>query len=101
MIHEIVNFLQIATLPDLEFMLRAMSSAHLSVSRLQQLASILVGAGYLERYGEYGHLKVRAEKAPLLLVKEGEVKLHNELSIELASVYLDADSEFRRILGSV
>lgn len=101
LIFEIVNFLTISTIDDIEFMLRAMSSSHLSVPKFRQLTSILVGASYLEQVGEFGHLKVNQDKGFLLLVKEGELEERNELSLSLAEIYQDADAEFKRLLEGI
>lgn len=101
LIFEIVNFLTVSTIDDIEFMLRSMSSAHLSIVKFRQLTSILVGAGYLEQIGEFGHLKVNKQKDFLLLVKEGERDKRNELSLLLAEIYQDADAEFKQLLEGI
>ncbi len=95
LIYEIVRFLNILTIKDIEFFLRALSSSHVSVPRIHQISSILVGSGMLTEVGDYGHLKATNGTVDLLKVVEGSVSERNELKLTMAGVYQNSDMEFR------
>lgn len=101
LIHEVVRFLTIATIEDVKFIFRAISDAHLSVSKLHQIASILVGSKHLVEYGEFGHLRVNPAKSVLLEVSSGNVTEQNELRLELANLYQDNGGEFKILVDGV
>ena len=101
LVHEVVRFLTIATIEDLNFIFRAMSNGHLSVSKLHQIASILVGSNHLIEYGEFGHLRSSPTKEPLLDVSDGNVTEHHELRMQLANLYQDLGGEFKALVDGV
>ncbi|MEW9305234.1 retron St85 family effector protein [Labrys neptuniae] len=99
--HEIVNFLTIATIDDIKFIFNAMSGAHLSLSKLHQVASILVGSKHLLEYGDFGHLRVNPSKQPLLELSDGKVSERHELRLELANLYQDEGWEFKALVDGL
>ncbi|WP_133253000.1 retron St85 family effector protein [Rhizobium wuzhouense] len=101
LVHEIVSFMSIATLDDIEFILRGLSESHLSVHRFHQITSILVGSKYLETFGDYGHLRPSTTKGSLLKVVEGRRTEYNDLRLELASVYQDVGGDFLNLIGGL
>lgn len=101
LIHEVVRFLTITTIDDLKYIFRAMSDGHLSVSKLHQIASILVGSTHLIEYGEFGHLRANPLKSSLLEISTGNVTEQNELRLELASLYQDSGGEFKALVDGV
>lgn len=101
LIHEVVRFLTITTIEDLKYIFRAMSDGHLSISKLHQIASILVGSQHLVEYGEFGHLRVNPTKSDLLEVSNGNATEHNALRLELANLYQDNGGEFKVLVDGV
>lgn len=101
LIHEIVRFMSMATISDIEYILRGMSGAHLSVHKVHQITSILVGSGYLERHGNYGHFVSKKAKGPLLRITDGKRSDYNELRIELAAVYQSIGGDFLALIGGL
>lgn len=99
--HEAVRFLTIATIEDLKYIFRSMSDGHLSVNKLHQIASILVGSKYLIEYSEFGHLRANSEKSALLEISSGNATEHNELRLELANLYQDSGGEFKTLVDGV
>jgi hypothetical protein len=99
LIHIIVDFLGIATIPDILYMLRSIFGGKISPSRSRQICSILVGAKYLKEFGDYGHL-ARTSKPGLMTVKVGHKSTEAELKLQLAALYQRADQEFVNILES-
>ena len=101
LIHEIVSFMSIATIGDIEYILRGLSGSHLSVHRFHQITSILVGSKYLEQYGNYGHLRASGAKGQLLKVTDGKRNEYNELRVNLAAVYQDVGGDFLALIGGL
>ncbi|MBP2559869.1 hypothetical protein J2857_002638 [Neorhizobium galegae] len=101
LIHEIVSFMSIATLDDIEFILRGLSGSHISIHQFHQITSILVGSKYLETYGDYGHLRPSATKGNLLKVVEGRRTEYNELRLDLAAVYQEVSGDFLKLIGGL
>ena len=99
LVYEIVRFLDILTIKDIEFFLRAMSSSHISVARVHHIASILVGSGMLTEVGDYGHFKATNGAVDLLKLVDGSVSERNELKLAMAGVYQNSDIEFRDLAG--
>lgn len=100
LVHEVVRVLTVATIEDLKFIFRGMSDGHLSVSKLHQVASILVGSKYLLEVGEFGHLYANSDKGTLLDVSDGKVTEYHEIKLELANLYLD-DPDFHALIGGL
>ena len=98
LIHQCFEILSTATFADVVFMLRAIFGGVLSVPRVRQLASVLVGAKYLIRIGEFGHYYVNPSKKKLLKIREGKASLQSQILAELGTTYLSSDAEFLRIL---
>ncbi len=101
LIHEIVDFMSLATLDDVEFILRGLSESHLSLKQFHHITSILVGSKYLETYGQYGHLRPNTTKGNLLKVVDGRRAEYNELRLELAAAYQDVGGEFLHLIGGL
>lgn len=101
LVHEIVSFMSIATIDDIEFILRGLSDSHLSVHQFHQITSILVGSKYLETYGDYGHLRASTTKGSLLKIVEGRRTEYNDLRLELAAVYQDVGGDFLSLIGGL
>lgn len=101
LIHEIVSFMSIATLDDIEFILRGLSGSQISIHQFHQITSMLVGSKYLETYGDYGHLRPSATKGDLLKVVEGKRTEYNELRLDLAAVYQEVGGDFLKLIGGL
>lgn len=92
--------LSIVTVDDIEFFMRGLFSGHIGTSKTKQIVSILVGSGRLVEVGNYGHLKVGDEDNLILQIKDGAKTERDVLKLDLATVFLGADSEFRSLLGA-
>ena len=101
LIHEVVSFMSIATIGDIEFILRGISGSHLSIHKAHQITSILVGSKYLEQYGDYGHLRTNKAKGPLLKITDGKRNEYNELRLDLAALYQDIGGDFLALIGGL
>lgn len=98
LIHKICAILSICTIEDIEFFLRSIFSSQISSPLTRKLTSILVGAKYLVRIGEYGHVHVSTEKSSFLKTRDGYLTEESELRIELAALYESGDQEFASIV---
>ena len=94
MLHAIVHMCGIATDTDIHYLLRAIFKNRLSIPKIQQLLSILVGSAYLRFIGEYGHLTSNTGKPPLATVRPGLKNEETNLRLSLAEAYQDGDPEF-------
>ncbi len=96
----LVSMLGIATVEDIEFMLRGMFSSHFSPSKTKKIISLLVGSGRLVEVGDYGHLKTSDTENLILKIKDGAKTKRNVLKVDFSTVYLGADPEFVALVGA-
>ena len=99
-IQSMVALLHIATIEDIEFFLRGLFSGHIGTSATKQIVSILVGSGRLVEIGTYGHLKVSDNDNLILQIKDGAKTERDVLSVDISTVFLGADPDFRSLLGA-
>lgn len=99
-IQMLVSFLRIATVEDIEYILRGLFSGHIAPSKTKQIVSILVGSRRLIDVGEYGHLKSSDDDNLILRLRDGAKTEHDVLKVDLSAVYLGADPDFRALLGA-
>lgn len=98
LIREIVVLMTIATLDDLEFIMRGLFSGIIAPSRIKKITSILVGSGHLFEVGDFGHLAVKKNLNSILVIRDGAIERKEELLLTLASIYPDAEPEFLQLL---
>lgn len=104
LIYQSVKLLRIATISDVLFVFRAIFKSRLSPETVKRVMSVLVGAGYLEGVGEYGHYSINPLKNSFTKIRigsEGEeslVKLelvqhHTQLSLRQLLYYASTASK--------
>ena len=94
MLHTIVHLCGIATISDIQYLLRAIFKNQFSLPKVQKLLSILVGSAHLHVIGNYGHFSSNTNKPPLATVRDGHKGVETELRLALAEIYQDGDPEF-------
>ena len=99
-IQAVVSMLSIATDNDIEFFLRGLFKGRIRPSKIKQIISILVGSRRLVPIGKYGHLKVGGEGTLIPQIKDGAKTDHDVLKLDLSTVYLSADQDFKSLLGA-
>lgn len=99
LIREIVSLMTIATLDDIQFILRGIFSGIVATSKIKQITSILVGSGQLFEVGEFGHFSVKSNLSPILEIRDGATEAKEELLLTLASMYPDAEPEFMPLIS--
>lgn len=97
-VFEIVNICTIATYEDVVYIMRGLFKGVVQPLKILKIMSIISGAGYLARVGEFGHFTVNKNKESLLEVKEGFREQFDELRLSLADVYLDQEVDFVRLV---
>lgn len=97
MIQKIVKFLQIATIEDILFVMRAAFNSHISENEIRGLAAILRGSGYLLRDDKYGHLYANSYKADFLEVRSGSIGEETEILFQIAN-HIEGDADFSSLL---
>lgn len=98
LVYKCFKIMRIATINDIIFIFRALFRSQFSIAKVKQLASILVGAKYLSRIGEFGHYYVNRRKADLLHIRTGFSEDESEIVLELANIYENVDGEFLRLI---
>ncbi|MGP9792032.1 retron St85 family effector protein [Roseinatronobacter sp. NSM] len=94
----LVSILGIATVEDIEAVLKGVFSGHIAPSKTKQIVSILVGSGRLVEVGEYGHLKPCEAENLILKIKDGAKTERDVLMVDISTIYLGADPEFSALL---
>ncbi|MEP0706818.1 MAG: retron St85 family effector protein [Parvibaculum sp.] len=96
-VQRIVDLMTIATTDDLVHIIRALSLNRFSPVSVRKIVSIMIGSGYLNEVGEYGHLSSAQNKMSLLDLRDGYRDKENALRLELAASYQEGDPEFLSI----
>ena len=97
-LHVLVQLCRIATDSDIQYLFTAIFRNQFSRPKVQKVLSILVGAGYLNKVGGYGHFTSNMSKPPLATIKSGFKDMENELRLSLANVCQEGDLEFVEIV---
>lgn len=96
--YELVSFLRLATIDDIEFFLRALFNGNIAPSKVKKIVSILVGSKRLREVGDFGHLSVSSDKTSFLQINDGRKTKHDVLNLELATALFQADPDFNDIM---
>ena len=99
LIRELVSLMTIATLEDLMFMSRSIFSGNISINRIRQITSILVGSGHMREIGDFAHFAVSKRSKPILTIRDGAKNDRDEIRLTLAAMYSDADPDFLAIVA--
>lgn len=97
LIHKIYDLLVIATIDDIIFILRSMFQSQLSIHRVKQITSILIGSEMLQEIGSYGHYYTRREKGQLAFARDGFAEGESTVKLEISDLIERADTEFQRL----
>lgn len=98
LVYKIVDILSIATYDDILFVVRSMTDGHPPVRRLRDIASILVGAGYLKSVGEFGHYHCTSMGDGLVAVRTGFLQKELEIKLQVAVIISEGEPEFAALL---
>lgn len=97
-IYKVVEILSVATIGDILYILTSIYRGHISKTKVRNIASILVGSGYVASIGKYGHYSTLNNKKDLLEIRDGHVTRESEVLLALAAIYQDGDPEFLSIV---
>lgn len=100
LIDEVVAVLRIATLSDIEFILRGMFSGQISQPDVKKIVSVLVGSASLKEVGPFGHLTKTRPSKSFLQLRDGWKSSQAELGLQFAAIYAKAEPEFREVMRS-
>jgi hypothetical protein len=98
-IYQFVTFMIIATIDDIEYMLKALFGGIINVSISRRICSVIVGSGLLREIGDFGHLMVSDSSRSFLEVRDGLKKESTEIGLGIAAMIAGADAEFRQLIG--
>lgn len=99
-IQMLVSMLGIATIEDIEALLKGLFAGRIAPSKTKQIVSILVGSGRLVEVGDYGHLKPSGTENVILNIKDGAKTERDVLMFDISAIYLGADPEFSALVGA-
>ena len=97
-LYSIIELCRIATVADLNYLLRAIFRNQFSAPKIKKVLSLLVGSEYLIEVGPYGHFACNPKKVQLAMVRDGYKKRGTELRLALAELYQDSDDEFQALI---
>lgn len=95
-----VDILGIATIEDVNFVLRSAFAGQIVPKRIKELMSVLVGAKYLESIGGFSHYRVRAGRVDLMPARDSLKGQETKIRLELAAFYPTCPPDFLAILES-
>ena len=98
LIQHCFSLFSIGTMEDLLFIFDGLFQTHYSRKQVKQLTSILVGAGYLLKVGNFGHYCLNDNKGPLLNILEGRAKEEASIRLDIAVILANAEPDFISIL---
>jgi hypothetical protein len=98
LVYKIFDLLSIATYEDLVFVVRSLTDGHPPVKRLRDIASILVGAGYLRPIGEFGHYFCTEKGKGLVTIREGFAEAELEIKLAIAEAISNGEPEIAALL---
>lgn len=101
LIQQLVSFLVIATIDDLEFFLRSIFKSHLSMSKVKKVVSILVGSKRIRAVGDYGHLATDQNSEFFLKLRDGFKTKSDVLTVDISGTFFDAEPEFQELVGGL
>jgi hypothetical protein len=97
LILKIVDFLDVATIEDINFVIRGLFNGHISENDISNLTSILVGAGYIVEVGVYGHYTSNAQMSSILNIRNGSRENQSAILLSLGEMFLDCDEDFQAV----
>lgn len=100
LLQKVVDILGIATLDDVNFILRGAFAGRISPTRTRELMSVLVGAKYLEPVGGFSHYRMGTGRADLMPPRDSLRGQETQIRFELASFYPTCPPDFLAILES-
>lgn len=98
LVYKIFDILNISTCDDMLFVLQAITKGHPPRKRARDIASILVGAGYLRPIGEFGHYIANAKDSSFVEMRKGHAAKELELRLEISDILMNGEPEFAELL---
>ena len=99
LIYKIFDLLNLCTYDDMLFVLHAITEGHAPRKRARDIASILVGAGYLRSVGQFGHYVANAKDSSFVLMRDGHVAREVTLKLEISDILMGSEPEFAALMA--
>lgn len=97
----IVDLLSTATCDDVFSFMKIISGNRFKKGKVRQYLSVLVGAGFLLKFGDYDHLRLNRKKPRIIHTIEGYVIQENLLKLELLNLYQSEYAEFAHLVENL
>ena len=98
LIYKIFDLLIVATYEDLVKVFNSLTTGHAPKRQIKDVASILVGAGFVERIGEFGHYACLPVGQSLIKVRDGWAEEEFGLKLEIGGILRETSPEFAGLL---
>lgn len=98
LIYKIFDMLIVATYEDLVTVFNSLTTGHAPKRQIKDVASILVGAGFVERVGEFGHYACLPVGQSLIKVRDGWAGEEFGLKLEISDILRQSSAEFAGLL---
>lgn len=99
LIYKIFDLLLVATYEDLVTVFNSLTSGHAPTRKIKDVASILVGAGFLRSLGKFGHYACLPLGSGLVEVREGLSTDELSLKLEIGEILTNASPEFAQLVS--
>lgn len=100
LLQKVVDLIGIATIEDILYIFRAVYSGVIRPKRIKEMMSVLVGAKYLISVGDFGHYRLAAGRTDLMLPRDSQKNVENQIRLDLAAFYPNCPTDFLAILES-
>lgn len=90
--------LVVATYDDLVAVFNSLTAGHAPRRQIKDIASILVGAGFIEPVGEFGHYACLQLGGSLTKVRDGLAGEELDLKLEISGILEASSAEFANLL---
>lgn len=98
LIHKCFDILRLATIDDVIALLQGIFGPRFAKSDVKKLTSILLGAKYIAKIGDYGHYYTNRNKPALLETRIGFPQQESSIALELLNLITTGDPEFRDLI---
>lgn len=98
LVYQIFDILLVSTYDDIVMVFNSLTSGHAPRRRIKDIASILVGAGFVRPVGEFGHYACLPLGAGLTEFRDGFVQQEFEIKLEINTILEKDSSEFAALV---
>lgn len=98
LLYKIFDLLIVSRIEDVLFILNSVTGGHAPRKQAKDIASILIGAEYINPVGDFGHYFASPRFSDLVYLRSGYAEIESTLKLEILEVLRNAEPEFSEFL---